>query len=278
MTEVRFFLKTAGYCLAKENHAIRGGKRNNIQFPATYGMIHHPEKGWILFDTGYTQRFYEATDHFPGKPYKWITPTFIKPEEEAVAEVKRMGINPEDIGHILVSHFHADHVGGLRDFPRAIFYCSTAAFDQVQRLKGFAGVRRGLLPGHLPEDFTRRAVLTDTGNFQTKNDPDLGVMTDLFGDGSILLPYLPGHAAGQFGALLNTNKGKVLLAADSSWLKANYQENRLPSPIVRLFFDSWKDFKTSLEKVWKFWQNNPDVKIIPTHCEETRKEMIEIFS
>ncbi|MDX2249969.1 MAG: MBL fold metallo-hydrolase [Bacteroidia bacterium] len=274
MKQVRLLLKTAGYCLAKEHHALKGGRRQNICFPALYALIQHPEQGWILFDTGYTQRFYEATQRFPGILYKWMTPTFIRPEEEAVAEVRRMGINPEDIKHIIVSHFHADHVGGLRDFPRAVFYCTKTAFDQVTQLKGFAGVRRGLLSGHLPEDFSLRATLVDTGKFPARHDPDLGEMTDLFGDGSILLPYLPGHAAGQMGALLNTLEGKVLLAADAFWLRENLEENRLPSPVVKLFFDSWTDFKTSLAKVRKFWQNHPEIKIIPTHCEKTIKEVI----
>ncbi|MEZ4826174.1 MAG: MBL fold metallo-hydrolase [Bacteroidia bacterium] len=278
MTQVRLLLKTAGYCLAKEHHAIRGGKRKDIRFPALYAVIEHPVRGWVLFDTGYSHRFFEATSHFPGKVYKWMTPAFLRPEEEAVAALKQMGINPADIQHLIVSHFHADHTGGLCDFPRANYYCSLAAFDQVTRLKGMRAVRRGLLDGHLPEDFARRAVLVDTGNFATKTDPDLGKMTDLFGDGSILLPSLPGHAAGQIGALLNTDQGKVLLAADALWLMGNLTQNMLPSPLVKLFFHSWKDFKGSLGRLKKFNQNHPEIPIIPTHCESTLAEWIPRFS
>lgn len=102
-------------------------------------------------------------------------------------------------------------------------------------------------------------------------------MTDLFGDGSILLPYLPGHAAGQIGALLNTPQGKVFLVADAFWLSGNLEENRLPSPVVKLFFDSWANFNVTLEKVRQFWQNHPEVKIIPTHCEETIKKHKQSF-
>ena len=141
-----FWLKTAGYCTSHEHHALRGGRRTEIRFPATYGVILHPEAGWILFDTGYTDRFHQATRRLPGSLYAKLTPVTIPAEEEAVAEVRNMGIRPEDIRHIIVSHFHADHVGGLRDFPNATFYCTRAAFEQMNRLNGWRAVRRAHWP------------------------------------------------------------------------------------------------------------------------------------
>ena len=46
----------------------------------------------------------------------------------------------------------------------------------------------------------------------------------------------------------------------------------LPSPLVRLFFDSWSDYKASLKRVHDFHKANPDVAVIPCHCEETLKD------
>ena len=40
---------------------------------------------------------------------------------------------------------------------------------------------------------------------------------DLFGDASLLLVSLPGHAAGHFGALFDDGRGPVFLVADASW-------------------------------------------------------------
>lgn len=268
--KVKFWLKTAGYCLSKENIVIRKGRNRDIKFPATYGVIRHPREGWILFDTGYTHRFHTETSRFPARIYAMLTPTTIKPEEEAVAGIKEMGIDPGEIRHIIVSHFHADHVGGLKDFPNARFYCTEKAFYQAINYRGFAAVRRGILPGLLPDDLAERVDLIDRGNRSQIEDKDLGKMTDLFGDGSVLLPFLPGHAAGQIGALLETEEGKVFLAADSAWVRENYRNYDLPSPVVRLFFDSWADYTTSLRKVQSFWKNHPDIPVIPTHCEETR--------
>ena len=76
------------------------------------------------------------------------------------------------------------------------------------------------------------------------------------------------------GVLLETEKRQYLLAADAVWLKRNYTEMVLPNSIVKLFFDSWSDFKKSLQKVHDFHIANPDAVVVPTHCSETTDELV----
>ena len=275
MTPVSFQLQKAGYCTAHEWIALKGGSRKELVFPATYGLIHHPREGWMLFDTGYSRRFYAETATFPNKIYAWMTPVTVKEEEEAVAQVQRQGIDPGEIRHILISHFHGDHVGGLKDFPQAKMVCSQAAYEEAISLKGFQAVKKGVLPGLLPADLSERLMLIESSPFPKLIDPDLGEMVDLFGDASILIPMLPGHARGQIGALLNTDQGKVFLVADSCWLKQTYETGHLPSSMVKLFFDSWTEYKESLSRLRAYIVRNPETIIIPCHCEETRKRLMQ---
>lgn len=274
--KIRFWLKTAGYCESHQNFVLRGARRKKITFPGSYGLIQHPEKGWILFDTGYTRRFHEETRSFPGKIYGMITPVSIQAEEEAREAIKAHGISAADIQHIIVSHFHADHIGGLKDFPNASFYCSKRAFEASLAYKGIQAVRRGMLPGHIPEDFKNRVQIINSGSFCSVKHPQLGSLVDLFGDQSILLVDLPGHAAGQVGALLQAEDGEVFLVADAAWVKENYEEEWLPHPIVRLFFDSWTDFRDSLQKVRAYHLAHPENLIIPTHCEATHQQVFKM--
>lgn len=271
MTKVKFSLKSAGYCTAKQSHALRGAKSKTIKFYATYAHIEHPVHGHILYDTGYTRRFYDVTKKFPFKLYAKLTKVYISEHEEAIEMLKQKGIDANDINYIIVSHFHADHIGGLKDFPRAKFICSDIAYEDIKDRKGVAALKKGFIPALMPADFEKRVELISFSKAEQLL-PELGPVVDLFNDGSIILCSLPGHAKGQVGALLNTDK-KVFLISDAAWLKENYTNLHLPSPLVKLFFDSWKDFENSLQKVHNYAKANTDTVIIPCHCEETYRQI-----
>jgi glyoxylase-like metal-dependent hydrolase (beta-lactamase superfamily II) len=273
MKHVKLYLNYAGHCLAKESHAISGGRSRVIKFHALYGLIQHPEKGWILFDTGYGPEFYKATHSFPNSLYAAATKVNIGPDETVASQLLRHQIGPEDIEHIIVSHFHADHIGGLKDFPNANFYCSKIAHQEVGDVGRFLAVRKGILPALIPDDFDTRAKFVEDVAL-VSDHPVLGKQYDLFGDESLLLHELPGHARGQLGLRITTAKQGYFLIADACWLGQSYQQMLLPHPVVRLFFDSWRDFKASLQRVHLFHLAYPEVLIVPTHCEATTTPLI----
>ena len=96
----------------------------------------------------------------------------------------------------------------------------------------------------------------------------------MFEDDSIKVYELPGHAKGQCGIRLQTDKKEYFLIADASWLRRSFKDYILPNPIVKLFFDSWADFKDSLRKVHEFYKDNPETLIVPTHCQETTDPLV----
>ncbi|MBC8141456.1 MAG: MBL fold metallo-hydrolase, partial [Armatimonadetes bacterium] len=189
-----------GYCRVDGRVAYGEKERGKVNCYATCALLHHTEKGWLLFDTGYAPRVVEATHDFPYSLYAMATPLHIRPERAAVNQLPRLGLSPADIQTIVVSHFHADHIGGLLDFPEAVLVCSRDAYAAVAGLTGLAAVRRAFLPALMPPDFVERAVWTETLS-ATTGKPE---HRDLFGDGSCVLVPLPGHAAGQIGLLAAT--------------------------------------------------------------------------
>ena len=95
----------------------------------------------ILFDTGYAERFLTETRSFPNRLYRMVTPVSFAPGQGLAAQLDARGLDRREVGHVFLSHFHADHVAGLADFPNARVHCSAAAWSQARSLRGIAALR-----------------------------------------------------------------------------------------------------------------------------------------
>jgi glyoxylase-like metal-dependent hydrolase (beta-lactamase superfamily II) len=273
MKKVKLYLNYAGHCFANENDAIKGGKKKKIMFPALWGIIHHPDKGMILYDTGYSDRFFSATKRYPNKIYAIATKVVLDNNEDVKSQLIRNNINPDDIKHIIITHFHADHVCGLKDFKNAQFYTSRRALDHVLKIPRPFAFTKAILKDLIPKDIKERTIIIDEKCTQI-NDPIFKIKYDLFNDSSLYIYDLPGHAAGQIGVSLKTEKNDFFLISDACWLKQAYLNHQLPNPIVKLFFDSWKQYKKTIEKINLFHEKNPETIIVPTHCLDTTNKLI----
>ena len=273
MKAIKLYLNYAGHCFASAKHVVKGDKDEMIKFHALFALLHHPEKGWILFDTGYTSRFYESTKSYPNRIYANATKVIITDADEIKNQIKSIGLETLDIQHIIISHFHADHIGGLKDFNNATIYCTKKAYQKSKKISSLFAFSKGVLKDLIPDDIEERLVFIE--DFSTSNRDDIfGVTYDLFQDDSVIIYNLPGHAAGQIGVEFETQKEKYFLVADSCWDERAYKEGKLPNSIVRLFFDSWKDYKDSLGKVSSYHKKFPDVIIVPTHCSKTTDNLV----
>lgn len=262
-----------GFCWASEHHLIRGGRRQRIACHSLVALLRHPQKGWFLWDTGYSPFMLEVTRRFPYRLYRWITPMVLRPELAAVAQLDRFGITPRDIKQVIISHFHADHLSGLKDFPTAELIASRSAFESVMGLSGWKALRRGFVPALLPDDFSRRVTLLGdpTGS---PLDP-LGPTLDLFGDGSALVVMLPGHARGQIGLLVQTEGGPLFFVADSCWMSEGFRQNRPPHWIAGAITDNKAEMLTTLRGLHDYSHAHPDVALLPTHCPEVYRKYVQ---
>jgi glyoxylase-like metal-dependent hydrolase (beta-lactamase superfamily II) len=260
-----------GECRHPEWVTLRGGQWSPVCFPAHCALIVHPSIGPILYDTGYSDRFEIETRPFPARLYRWLTPVTLAEDERLVRQLAERGVQPEDVGRVLISHLHADHIAGLRDFPRARFMALRADIEGHLDLGAWGGLRRGFLPGLLPPDFETRLDLADACRVI-----DIGPAWapfergfDLLGDGSVIGIALPGHSPAQLGlAIPNAGGQPVFLTADACWSTRAWRENRLPSALVRPMLHDWSQYRRTLAALHDFGARRPDVHILPSHCRE----------
>lgn len=269
MVSLKFY--QAGYCRHPEYTVIKNGSLRLKKFPIICTLIHHNKFGYILFDVGYNQEFFNATKVFPYKLYKLLTPVYIPItlKESLLAD----GIDPLNVKYIFVSHFHADHIAAVDDFPNAEIICSREAYEFAQKATGFKGVIKGILP-YLVEKFKHRKLDFVEYKKQIVGPHSFNIAYDILGDESVLAVPLPGHAAGHFG--LYCNGVHQFLVGDSCWLKKAFTNNALPHWITMILHHSHSEYSATLSKLHALHKLYPNIKIIPSHCLETYLEMVTL--
>ncbi|SVB03572.1 uncharacterized protein METZ01_LOCUS156426, partial [marine metagenome] len=153
--------------------ALHEGLLGRTEVPVLLGIICHPTKGLVLFDTGFgTTREGESSVWW--QLYRrLVRPEFVTLEES----LANRGVDIADIAAVVISHFDPDHVGGLRELPEAELYCSGPAWAAVAREQAGPSWWRRTATDTFPENLAARLHLFDPG--------PRGHEVDLFGDGSI---------------------------------------------------------------------------------------------
>ncbi|WP_193213875.1 MBL fold metallo-hydrolase [Luteolibacter marinus] len=269
---VKFDLLKVGHCQHPECIALRGGGRRAIDFPALVGLIEHPRHGLILYDTGYSRHFNEATRRFPECLYRIITPVSLPPEEELLAQLEARGIRADDIGIVIISHFHADHIAGLRDFPRSRFIATRKERSLREKAGRLGRLQRAYLRDLLPADFDSRVC-------HAEDQPAVPLPTgwrpfesgrDLLGDASLLGLDLPGHTASQLGLAFHAGHlGEVFLVGDACWKIEGLDQDRRPSRIAYRLFDDSTDYDDTFGRLVQLQAAATAPRIIPSHCAQT---------
>ncbi len=268
---VKLRLMTTGYTTARAHHAEHGASRKTtIRFHALITLIEHPIHGLTLFDTGYAPRFFEATQRWPYRLYRQATPVFTDQRLSAVEQLRTMGVDPREIRRIVLSHFHADHTCGLKDFPHVDLIATQRCWNEVHGRTGLGALRRAYLPELMPPDIQQRLFLID--QFHHAGFGPFDRSHDLFADGSVRMIDLSGHAPGQIGLLIQRGpQDRVFLTADAVWTSRTIRENLKLTLPFRLLADSAREARATQQRLYEFSLRYPDIELIPSHCPDVAR-------
>ena len=145
---------------------------------------------YLLWDLGLAGDYLNNTESRGG----WTSSISVTLEDQ----LERIGVTPDEIRFIAISHHHGDHIGQAKSFPNSTLLISQADFDEIDSNPS-ATARRRLAPW-----FEEDAEMTTL-------DGD----HDVFDDGTVTILSMPGHTPGH-GALLVRlpDTGPVLLSGD----------------------------------------------------------------
>ncbi|MBP6563342.1 MAG: MBL fold metallo-hydrolase [Neisseriaceae bacterium] len=241
----------AGHCTHAACMAVRGAGFNSCAFPAKTYLLEAQGRYW-LWDTGYAQHFMDATASGLFALYRKVTPVYFESGQSIVAQLRHIGIAPSDLTGLILSHFHGDHIAGVKDFPKVPLIASGQGWAKTQGLRGWRALKQGFVPALMPSDVTQRLQPMEAGEAVVLPEalqPFTSGHALAHSGGEIVLVDLPGHASGHIGAFVCCDDGWHLLAADAAWDVANYRDGRLPSPLTRLIMADHGEYVATLGRL-----------------------------
>ena len=157
----------------------------------------------ILVDSGfYRPQFFK----------QWKVEDFVKPSE-ALAP---LGVKPEDVTDVIITHMHWDHADGMDLFPNARIWLQR---DEYSYYTGDAWQQKNTHGGIDPDDVVAAVKLNMAGRVGLVN-----------GDAQEIVPgitcYIGGKHTYQSQYVgVNTRSGTVILASDNMYLYENMDKH-----------------------------------------------------
>src|SRR4029077_9258858 len=133
-------------------------------------------------------------------------------------QLAEIGLKPDDVGRVAISHTHGDHIGNVGLFPNSTIVMQQAEYSWINSPNG-------------PNDNVNQLMALARQLLGTpKNLQLIDGAADVFGDGSVTLVPTPGHTPGHQSLLVHLkNFGFVLLSGDVVHSEENLKRSIVPS-------------------------------------------------
>lgn len=224
-----------GVCKIAGDHAFYGGDNAETYDYALYIWLILGGEKPMLVDAGLTN----VAEMNKGAAGVLREPISQEPAESTRVQLRKFGLEPEDIGHIFITHLHFDHVDGLDDYPNATVHIGRKEWElaTANEFRGSWG------HGRIMGEFL--------------NNPQWKKRLSLVGDEQVLPGieafWIGGHTPGSTAYRINTAHGRVVVTGDTISLLAN-----LEKPVG--VYSSVEEVKAAMAKV----KQKADI-VLPSH-------------
>ena len=169
-----------------------------VDLPFSFVLARRGEQN-VLIDSGFMRQGNEA--EFPLKfgVSRWISPLRMLAE---------LGVTPEAVSDIVVTHAHFDHLGSIGEFPKARIH-----IQKRELLSCYEALA-------LPKRFAHLSKIVDPANLRMALEASIEHRVNLVdGDRDNLLPGIhvrlgPGHTPGHQFVIVETAVGRRVISGD----------------------------------------------------------------
>ena len=216
MPDTKVYLLDNGSLVLDGYHVYwNRGPGGEIRFPVYSILIEHTE-GRFLVDSGYDYEHVMKVLPFE-KPLQ-------TPEQTVPGALKLLGLEPKDVGVVINSHFHFDHVGGNKFFPHAKKICHKDEIRQAANCEVFEHLGYSDLTFSADAAEARGAsaqlypgTTSENSRFETiEGDTEIAK--------GVHLIFTPGHAIGHYSLMVEfANRRPILFTIDAAYTQKNYE-------------------------------------------------------
>lgn len=174
-------------------------------------LLVETENSLVLVDTGFGLRDVADPRSRLSRFFLGLVSPAFREEMTAIRQIQRLGYDPRDVRHIVLSHLDFDHAGGLDDFPHATVHLLEVEREYAQAQRTWMD-RQRFRPQQWSTSGQWRTYASGSGE-TWQGFADVIAPAGL--PPSLLMVPLRGHTFGHVGIAVQTRNGWLLDAADA---------------------------------------------------------------
>jgi glyoxylase-like metal-dependent hydrolase (beta-lactamase superfamily II) len=208
-------------------------------------LLVETNQGPVLVDTGVGVRDYRS---------KGLMRVFLKAlrskydlNETALYQVRRLDYQSEDVRHVIITHMHLDHAGGLPDFPRAQVHIYRPEYDHIMSKPGWEFHRPHWVHG---PDWVVHELAHEKWY-------DFDAMRLAGFEPEIWMVPLTGHTPGLSGVAVRKKGGWIFYGSDA--VPFDMKVDEVPDWISKLIIGP------HVPRIREFMKAHPEVQVVGAH-------------
>jgi N-acyl homoserine lactone hydrolase len=238
-----------------------------VALPVPAFLLEHPTAGPILVDTGMHPSVADDPRQNFGRATAMIQTVRMERSDALPAQVAARGVEPADVGLVIMTHLHFDHASGVSEWPGATFVVDRREWDAAAD----GGALQGYHPRQFDHAFDWRAI--DYDDEAVDSFASFAHSVDLLGDGSIRLVSTPGHSLGHQSVVVRLGGGReALICGDAAYTLRTITDGDTP-----LLIPDEHRFWRSVREIERYVEQTPSAVVIPGHDPETWPRLEPVY-
>jgi glyoxylase-like metal-dependent hydrolase (beta-lactamase superfamily II) len=234
----------------------------------THVLVLQTQERLVLVDCGVSAADVASASRRLGRGWMFVTRPTLQRELTARHQITALGLNPDRVSDIVLTHMDLDHCGGMSDFPNARVHVSWSEYRAATAARRGRAARRYRPVQWEHDPRWETYELSDQPSWRGIAG---SVRIDVPGVELHLVP-LSGHSAGHCGVAVSTDDGWLFHAGSAYSIDAQLRGDA-PRPYALRWryrwFERWiatapRELATSLDTV-RSLARVPDVTVICSH-------------